>query len=85
MIFTEPLLDPPAPAWKRDLPKPDQAPSTTPYPPVMPSPPNHVDPIYLELPRSALRIRGLGAWLAIAILGLSFLLLTAPLIFPPAP
>ncbi|WP_331470853.1 DUF6708 domain-containing protein [Pseudomonas koreensis] len=51
----------------------------------MPSPPNHADAIYLELPRSALRIRGLGAWLAIAILGLSFLLLTTPLILPPAP
>ena len=85
MVFTEPSLDPPAPAWKRDLPKPDQAPSTALYPPVLPSPPNHVDAIYLELPRSALRVRGLGAWLAIAILGLSFLLLTTPLILPPAP
>ncbi|WP_349251751.1 DUF6708 domain-containing protein [Pseudomonas sp. SCA2728.1_7] len=85
MLFTAPLLDKPAPAWKRDLPKPDQTPNNLPYPPVMPSPPNHADAIYLELPRSALRIRGLGAWLAIAILGLSFLLLTTPLILPPAP
>ena len=85
MKFTASILEPPAPAWKRDLPKPDQTPSNLPYPPVMPSPPNHADAIYLELPRSALRIRGLGAWLGIAILGLSFLLLTTPLILPPAP
>ncbi|MNQ89211.1 hypothetical protein D3C85_1045110 [compost metagenome] len=85
MFFTEPLLDPPAPGWKRDLPNPDQSPSIAPYPPVLPGSPNHVDPIYMELPRSALRIRGICAWLAIAILGSSFLTLTIPLIFPPAP
>ncbi len=37
-FFTEPLLDPPAPGWKRDLPMPDQPPSTDPYSPVLPNP-----------------------------------------------
>ncbi len=85
MAFIEPLLDPYAPGWKRDLPMPDQAPSTEPYPPVLSNPPNHVDSIYLELPRSTYTMRGLCAWLAIAILVSSPYPLILPFLFPPAP
>ncbi len=65
MLFTAPLLDKPAPGWKRDLPSPDQPSSCVPYPPVLPNPPNYVDSVYLELPRSTVRTRGIGSWLAI--------------------
>ncbi|MDX3936652.1 DUF6708 domain-containing protein [Stenotrophomonas sp.] len=85
MLFTAPLLDKPAPGWKRDLPSPDQPSSCVPYPPVLPNAPNHLDSTYMELPRCTLSARGIGVWLAIFVLGLSVLLLTAPLIFPLAP
>ncbi|WP_250472825.1 DUF6708 domain-containing protein [Caballeronia sp. GAFFF1] len=57
-----PLLNPPARGWRRDLPAPDAAPQATPglsFPA-----PNHVDEIYLELPRSYLDVRGLVFWLS---------------------
>ncbi|MEL1086701.1 DUF6708 domain-containing protein [Pseudomonas sp. OB66] len=68
MFFTKPLLDPPAPGWKRDLPMPDLPPSTDPYPPVLPHPPNYLDSVYLELPRSAYRKRGLCACVAVVLI-----------------
>ncbi|VVQ06714.1 hypothetical protein PS938_03066 [Pseudomonas fluorescens] len=71
MFFTEPLLDPPAPGWKRDLPKPNEAPSLKPYPPVLSNSPNHVDHTYLELQRSTVRTRGAGPWLAALFFALS--------------
>jgi len=75
MFFTEPLLDIPAPGWKRDLPMPDQPPSTLPYPPVLPHPPNNLNSIYLELPRSVYRMRSLCACIAAALILISFLTL----------
>ncbi|WP_331481581.1 DUF6708 domain-containing protein [Pseudomonas veronii] len=83
MFFTEPLLDPPAPGWKRDLPMPDQPPSTDPYSPVLPNPPNHLDSVYLDLPRSTVRMRGIGLWLAIAIITISPFPLMNWFSFPP--
>ncbi len=62
MLFKTPLLDKPAPGWKRDLPGPDEPPSVEPYPPVLSNPPNHVDDVYLELSRATFRMRGVAAW-----------------------
>ena len=64
MLFKTPLLDKPAPGWKRDLPGPNEPPSIEPYPPVLTNPPNHVDDVYLELARATMRMRGVGVWLA---------------------
>lgn len=63
MLFKTPLLDKPAPGWKRDLPGPNESPSNEPYPPVLSNPPNHVDDVYLELARATLRVRGVSVWL----------------------
>lgn len=74
MLFTTPLLDKPAPGWKRDLPAPNESPSTEPYPLVLSNPPNHVDGVYLELARATMRVRGVGVWLTpfICLLSLGF-------------
>ncbi|MGA9703266.1 DUF6708 domain-containing protein [Pseudomonas sp.] len=74
MLFTTPLLDKPAPGWKRDLPGPDEPPSVDPYPPVLSNPPNHVDEVCLELARATMRIRGVGVWLAPFMLLLSMVI-----------
>ena len=63
MVFKAPLLDKPAPGWKRDLPGPNESPSIEPYPPVLSNPPNHVGNVYLELARATMRMRGVGVWL----------------------
>ncbi|WP_371928781.1 DUF6708 domain-containing protein [Pseudomonas sp. FSL R10-0399] len=60
MLFKTPLLDKPAPGWKRDLPGPNEPPSIEPYPAVLTNPPNHVDDVYLELARATMRVRGVG-------------------------
>lgn len=64
MLFKAPLLDKPAPGWKRDLPGPNEQPSRTPNPSVLSNPPNHVSDVYVELARATLRMRGLGVWMA---------------------
>ena len=64
MLFKTPLLDKPAPGWKRDLPGPNEPPSIEPYPPVLTNPPNHVDDVYLELARATMRMRGVGVCIA---------------------
>ncbi|SDV01202.1 hypothetical protein SAMN05216558_1806 [Pseudomonas vancouverensis] len=71
MIFTTPLLSKPVPGWKYDLPGPNEAPSTEPYPPVLSNPPNHVDDVYLELARATLRMRGVGVLCAISIFAMT--------------
>ena len=68
MAYTAPLLNKPAEGWKHDLPGPNQPPSRTPNTRLLPNPPNYVDDIYLELPRSTYRIRGLCIWIAVLIL-----------------
>ncbi|MNQ84995.1 hypothetical protein D3C85_1001410 [compost metagenome] len=73
MAYTAPLLDKPAPGWKHDLPSPNSPPIRKPNPSVLSNPPNYVDDIYLELPRSTLRMRGVGAWIAILFLLMSFI------------
>jgi hypothetical protein len=65
MLFTAPLLDKPAPGWKRDLPGPNEQPLSEPYPSVLSSPPNHVDDVCLELARATVRTRGVGIWIAL--------------------
>ena len=65
MAYTAPLLNKPAEGWKHDLPGPNQPPSRTPNTRLLPNPPNYVDDIYLELPRSTYRIRGLCIWIAV--------------------
>ena len=71
MMFSEPLLDEPAPCWKYDLPGPNQAPSTEPYPPALSNSPNHSDEFYLDLPRSTVRVRGIAIFGAMVIILLS--------------
>ena len=70
MAYTAPLLNKPAEGWKHDLPGPNQLPTSTPYPPVLPNPPNYVDDIYLELARATYRMRGLGVWCSVFIIAL---------------
>ncbi|WP_348775211.1 DUF6708 domain-containing protein, partial [Pseudomonas sp. AL10] len=74
MVFKAPLLDKPAPGWKRDLPGPNESPSIEPYPPVLSNPPNYVDDVYLELARATMRVRGVGVWMVpfIFLLSLGF-------------
>ena len=64
MVFKAPLLDKPAPGWKRDLPGPNETPSTEPHPPVLSNPPNYFDDVCLELARATMRMRGVGVWIA---------------------
>ncbi|MEM5435483.1 DUF6708 domain-containing protein [Paraburkholderia diazotrophica] len=59
----QPLLNPPARGWRRDLPEPNDRPDATPG--LFMCAPNHVDDIYLELPRSYLDMRGLLVWLVL--------------------
>ena len=73
MVFATALLDKPAPGWKYDLPSPNQVPSIAPYPPALSNSPNHVNNIYLEMPRSTFRVRGVCVWGAIALFFLSTL------------
>ena len=65
MAYTAPLLNKPAEGWKHDLPGPNQPPTRTPNTRLLPNPPNYVDDIYLELPRSTLAIRSVGIWAAV--------------------
>ncbi|WP_315975353.1 DUF6708 domain-containing protein [Pseudomonas helleri] len=81
MLFKTPLLDKPAPGWKRDLPGPNEPPSKEPYPPVLTNPPNHVDDVYLELARATMRMRGIGVWLALFIFLLSMIFPAGLIIF----
>ena len=62
MLFTEPLLDEPAPCWKYDLPGPNQTPTTEPYPTVLTNTPNYVNDVYLDLACSTMRVRGVAIW-----------------------
>ena len=57
MSRKSPSLNPPARGWQRDLPGPNAKPVELPRFPM--AAPNHVDEVYLELPRSYLDMRGL--------------------------
>jgi hypothetical protein len=63
--------------WKYDLPRPNETPTLRIDTDALKLSPNHVNLVYLELPRSTLRMRGIG------IIGGSFMLLylTATLLF----
>lgn len=54
-----------APGWKYNMPGPNDNPSIYPCPAVLPYAPNHIDDIYMELPHSTLKARGLSAWTAV--------------------
>lgn len=58
--MARPMLEPPCKNWDRDLPGPNDAPGRL---EVMGEPPNHVDEVYLELPRSESLWRGVNVWL----------------------
>lgn len=64
-LLTKPLLDKPAPGWSHDLAGPNEPCLTKPCAHALPNSPNHLDEIFLELPRSTDRVRGVGVWLAI--------------------
>lgn len=61
MARPRPLLEPLSPGWQRDLPGPNDRPepASSPY---TSQPPNHVDDVYMELPRSTLIGRGVVMW-----------------------
>jgi hypothetical protein len=61
--------------WRRDLPGPNDSPDTPPA--LFMSAPNHVNDVYLELPRSYLDMRGLVVWLAAITLAFPCLMLWA--------
>jgi hypothetical protein len=63
------------PGWKFDLPGPNEPPNQEPRPGLISNPPNSQNNLFMELPRSTLKVRGLLFWGAIIFLPLS---LTAP-------
>lgn len=71
MGHATPLLDKPAPGWKRDLPGPNQQPLVSLDPNWLMTPPNHFDHVYLELARSTLRVRGVLACAGITIFSMT--------------
>ncbi|BCF88762.1 DUF6708 domain-containing protein [Paraburkholderia largidicola] len=62
MADMQPLLNPPAQGWERDLPGPNDRPHATPG--LFSNVPNHVDNIFVELSRAYLDFRGLLVWIA---------------------
>ncbi|MDH0094954.1 hypothetical protein N7373_26200, partial [Achromobacter mucicolens] len=76
--MTAPKLRPPTSGWIADLPEPSCKP-TAPLA-LEGNAPNHLDDIYLEVPRISARARGIYFWMGIvmAIIGVSSLLLTDP-------
>ena len=73
--MARPLLDPPSPAWKRDLPGPNEVPERPPQASYFGYPPNHKDESYLELSRSTLLWRGVLVWIGTLCLGVTVVLL----------
>lgn len=65
----QPFANSPARGWKYDLPGPRNTPSRSPRPAVLKNPPNHVDDVYLELPRGTLRAKGIAYILALCCAG----------------
>ncbi|MDH0094914.1 hypothetical protein N7373_25985, partial [Achromobacter mucicolens] len=83
--MTAPKLRPPTSGWIEDLPEPSSKP-TAPLA-LEGNAPNHLDDIYLEVPRISARARGIYFWMGIfmVIVGLLLLLLllTDPSPFDP--
>ncbi|MBZ5795185.1 hypothetical protein K8353_34215 [Burkholderia contaminans] len=73
-----PKLNPPVRGWQADLPEPNDIPNVEPS--LDGYAPNHLDDVYLELPRSYLKLRGLLTWLAVGMV-LSFLFMYSNYIF----
>ncbi|MEJ1096769.1 MULTISPECIES: DUF6708 domain-containing protein [unclassified Pseudoxanthomonas] len=72
MARKQPHLDPPMTGWQRDLPAPNDLPESI-HVTGFDHPPNHMDDIYLELPRSSLMWRGVMIWMGpICFLGCVF-------------
>lgn len=61
--MAEPLLDPPCTGWQADLPLPDA--STAAQPSLGFDEPNHMDEVWLEIPRRWMLLRGPMFWLSI--------------------
>ena len=85
MAREEPLLNEPAPGWKRDLSSPNERPLVLPVSSWLPTPPNHMDDAYLELSRHTLRVPGVGMLIGGLFLALvlTFLSLTVFSGLPP--
>ncbi|MBZ5791281.1 hypothetical protein K8353_14290 [Burkholderia contaminans] len=73
-----PKLNPPVRGWQADLPEPSEIPNEEPN--LDDYAPNHLDDVYLELPRSYLKIRGLLTWVAAGSI-LSFIFMFSNYIF----
>lgn len=56
-----------APGWKFNLPGPNEPPRVHIHPSSLSNPPNHIDDIYLELPRGTYALRGTTAWIVIIV------------------
>ena len=63
--MARPMLEPPCKSWERDLPGPNDLPGKL---EAMGEPPNHVDDVYLEFPRSESLWRGVSVWLGCGML-----------------
>ncbi|MGP8471815.1 DUF6708 domain-containing protein [Burkholderia sp. PR2] len=59
-MTTRPKLNPPTRGWQADLPEPNDIPNEEPG--LDGCEPNHLDDIYMELPRSFMKIRGIFLW-----------------------
>ena len=75
MTSQQPLLNPPARGWRRALPGPDDVPEAAPG--LFLKAPNHVDDVYLELPRHYLDMRGLVCWLSLGNIFLTLWLMSS--------
>ena len=67
------MLSPPAYGWKYDLPGPNSPPAMLIFPENLSEVPNHMDDIYLELPRATLLIRGAAICGSLAFFAISIL------------
>ena len=68
VTMNRPKLNPPARGWQADLPEPSIVPNEEPA--LDGGEPNHLDEIYLELPRSYLYFR--GVLVLIGLIGIPF-------------
>ncbi|MFJ4344228.1 DUF6708 domain-containing protein [Pseudomonas sp. NPDC089401] len=71
--MTRPLLNPPCPNWKEDLPDPHAKPNNKKF--TGRQTPNHIDTVYLEFPRSSSTWRGA---VSLTLIPAFYLLLGAP-------
>lgn len=73
IMIRHPFLDQPAPAWKRDLPRPDETPALAHNIWYLATAPTEISDVYMELPTSPLRSRGVVIWLGLMAIAASLI------------